>query len=116
MTTPNSLLFLGNLIGAGSTPGILPGNMSAIKTPANFYVTQNGLNMMPAPILRPEWSIDGNSYFPFRREEDGTIIELADADIVGGIILIPRVNPDVLIRFTASGNLGGMPDLNAFIG
>ncbi len=114
MATPNSLLLVGNLSGAGSTPGILPGNISTVNTPVNFYITQDGMTMMPAPILRPEWSLDDNSYFQFTRE-DGSIVELTDANIVGGIILIPRVNPDVFVRFSASGNLGGA-DLNAFIG
>ncbi len=115
MATPNSLLKLGNLINNGSTSLVSPGNISTIKKPANFYIIQTQAGLLIAPNIKLQWSLDLNQFFPFRRI-DGSIIEFTETNTLGGILTIPRLNPDVFVRVNAQGDLGIQPNIDFFIG
>ncbi len=116
MATPNSLLFLGQIFQtASSTAPVLPGNISTIKKPVNFYVIQTQAANLIAPIFQLQWSLDLNTFFPFRRK-DSSIIEFTETDTKGGILTIPRLNPDVFVRVNATGDLGIQPNIDFFIG
>ncbi len=118
MATPNSLLLLGNLINTGTTPPVLPGNISGTNKPVNFYIIQKRSGNLIAPIIQLEWTIVGvfgDEFFPFRRE-DGSIIQFTDTNTRGGLVVIPRLNSDVEVRVNVSGDVGIDPNIDFFIG
>lgn len=108
----NSLFEIGNLTAAGSTAGVRPSTIKGNFNTMNVYIV-GALGTTPSPVFTFQFSPDGSDWFDFV-DSTGTTIQ---STALGMITNFPRVNTDILMRFTASGSLGtGSPSVNAFIG